>query len=80
MKDKLFLHSIYNKNTMQEVLKHKANRVCFLSFENNFTNMIIKYEKGGTLKHFEKVEDIEQTDNGLWVVTTNKLWRFDNIF
>ena len=80
MEDKLLLHSIYNRNTEQEVLKHKSNRVCFLSFENDFTDMIIKYEKGGTLKHFEKVENIEQTDYGVWVTTTSKLWRFDDIF
>lgn len=77
--DKLLLHSIYNRNTNEEVLKEKSNRICFLSFENNFTEMIIEYEEGGTLKYFEKVEDVEQTDYGVWVTTTNKLWRFDDI-
>lgn len=77
--DKLLLHSIYNRNTNEEVLKEKSNRICFLSFENNFTEMIIEYEEGGTLKYFEKVEDVEQTEYGVWVTTTNKLWRFDDI-
>ena len=77
--DKLLLHSIYNRNTNEEVLKEKSNRICFLSFENNFTEMIIEYEEGRTLKYFEKVEDVEQTDYGVWVTTTNKLWRFDDI-
>lgn len=77
--DRLLLHSIYNRDTNEEVLKEKSNRVCMLGFENDFTEMIIKFEKGGTLKHFEKVENVEETDYGVWVITTNKLWRFDNI-
>lgn len=76
---KLLLHSIYNRNTNEEVLKEKSNRVCILSFENDFTEMIIKFENGGTLRHFEKVEDVEHTNYGVWVTTTNKLWRFDYI-
>lgn len=41
--------------------------------------MIIKFEKGGTLKHFEKVVDIFEDDGGVWVETTKKKWRFDNV-
>lgn len=77
---KLLLHSIYNRNTEQEVLKEKSNRICTLDFNDDFTEMIIKFEKGGTLKHFEEVEDIAQDDYGVWVTTTRKLWRFDNIY
>ena len=80
MGDRLLLHSIYSRTTGKEILKEKTNRICLLSFENNFNEMIIRFEKGGTLRHFEKVEDIDQTDYGVWVITTNKLWRFDDIF
>ena len=76
----MLLHSIYNRNTNEEVLKHVSNRICYLGFDDDYKHMIIRFEKRGTLKHFEEVEDIKQTDNGLWVVTTRKLWRFDNIF
>lgn len=75
--EKLLLHSIYNRKTNEEVLKEKSKRECTLSFINNFTEMIIKYEHRGTLRYFEKVEDIEENDYGIWVTTTNKLWRFD---
>lgn len=77
---KLLLHSIYNRKTGERVLKEKSDRICSLSFEKDFTEMIIRYEKGGTLKHFEKVEDITETDYGVWVTTTNKEWRFDDIY
>ena len=80
LENKMLLHSIYNRNTNEEVLKHVSNRICYLGFDDDYKHMIIRFEKRGTLKHFEEVEDIKQTDNGLWVVTTRKLWRFDNIF
>ena len=80
MRNRLLLHSIYNRKTKQEVLKHKSKKICSLSFENDFTKMIIQYEEGETLKYSEKVEDIEETDYGVWVTTTNKIWRFDELY
>ena len=76
----MLLHSIYNRNTNEEILKHISNRICYLGFDNNYKYMIIRFEKGGTLRHFEEVEDIEQNDYGVWVTTSKKFWRFDNIF
>lgn len=56
----MFLHSIYNRITGEEVLKEKSKRWCELEFTENDKHMIIKYDKGGTLKHFEYVEEINQ--------------------
>ena len=51
--------------------------MCSITFESNYSEMIIKFENGGTLKHFEKIEKIEEDYNGLWVSTSKKLWRFN---
>ena len=79
MTQKFLLHKILNKSTKNEVLKEKSNRLCYLSFSDDFKDMIIKYEKGGTLKHFEKVEEIKKTSYGVLVTTEGKLWQFNNI-
>jgi hypothetical protein len=79
MRQRLLLHSIYSRVTNDEILKEKSKRTCFLSFSDNLKEMIIKYEKGGTLKHFEEVEDIKETHNGVVVTTEKKIWKFIGI-
>ena len=45
----MLLHSIYNRNTNEEVLKHVSNRICYLGFDDDYKHMIIRFEKRGTL-------------------------------
>lgn len=74
--NRYLLQSVSNKKTNEKIFLKLEGRVCSIFFENNYTEMIIKFENGGTLKHFEKVEKIEEDYNGLWVSTSKKLWRF----
>lgn len=73
---KLLLHSLYNKNTRQEVCNYYANRVCKEVHMEIGEPLKIKYETGSGFTH-EKVFDIEENDYGFWVETTRKMWRFD---
>lgn len=56
----MFLHSIYSRKTGKEILKEKSKRWCELDFTEDNKQMIIKYDDGGTLKHFEEVIEINQ--------------------
>lgn len=79
---KLLLHSIYNRGTKDKILPQYSNRVCTLDFvkeSNGLEYMLIDFEKGGKLKHFENIVDVCEDDYGVWVTTVSKSWRFDNI-
>lgn len=79
---KLLLHSIYNRGTKDKILPQYSNRVCTLDFvkeSNGLEYMLIDFEKGGKLKHFENIVDVCEDDYGVWVTTISKSWRFDNI-
>ena len=71
------MHSIYTKATNEKILKEISNKVCFLSFNEDFTKMKIKFENS-TLNILEEVEEVAQDDYGVWVYTTNAQWRFDD--
>lgn len=75
--DRYLLQSVSDKKTNEKIFLKLEGRVCSVTFENNYTEMIIKFDNGGTLKHFEKIEKIEEDYNGLWVSTSKKLWRFN---
>ena len=65
-------------NKRSEKYGYRVGRECFITVLEEGSIMIGEYEDG-RMFYTSVVEDIEETDYGIWVTTENRVYRFDDV-
>ena len=79
--NKFFIGEILDKETndRSERFGYRVGRECFITVLEKGSPLVAEYTDNDRMFFTSVVEDIEETDYGIWVTTKNRVYRFDDV-
>ena len=79
--NKFFIGEILDKETndRSEKFGYRVGRECFITVLEKGSPLVVEYTDNDRMFFTSVVEDIEETDYGIWVTTKNRVYRFDDL-